>query len=73
MFKRAKEYSFLGTVISFLIIIPIILSSNLFAQTATLETSLNLQQVDGITIPFQNGIPLPSFEKQNRKIIKIIM
>ncbi len=42
-----------------------------FAQTATLETSLTLNQVDGITIPFQNGMPLPSFEKQNRKMIDL--
>ena len=45
--------------------------SNSFPQVATLETSLVLKQVDGITLPFQNGLPLPSFEKQNRKTIDL--
>jgi beta-glucuronidase len=71
MFKDAKRYSFLGIIISLPIILPVLLSSNLLAQTAALETTMTLQQVDGITIPFQNGIPLPSYEKQNRKIIDL--
>jgi beta-glucuronidase len=54
-----------------LILLLLILFSDAFSQTATLETSLVLEQVDGITIPFQNGIPLPSFEKQNREIIDL--
>ena len=53
------------------VLVSLLLYSNALPQTATLETSLVLQQVNGISIPFQNGIPLPSFEKQNRKIIDL--
>jgi len=42
-----------------------------FAQIATLDATLKMQQVNGIYIPFQNGIPVPSFEKQNRQIIDL--
>ncbi|RIK62484.1 hypothetical protein DCC62_27065, partial [candidate division KSB1 bacterium] len=31
---------------------------------ATLDATLQLRTVDGITVPHQNGIPIPSFEKQ---------
>ena len=36
-----------------------------------MKLRLNFKQVNGISIPFQNGIPLPSFEKQNRKILDL--
>ncbi|MCX7874826.1 MAG: T9SS type A sorting domain-containing protein [Melioribacteraceae bacterium] len=39
------------------------------AQTATLQTTFDFQKVNGINIPFQNGIPLPSFEKQSGRTI----
>jgi len=42
-----------------------------FAQIASLEATLTLKQIDGVTVPFQNGIPLPTFEKQNRYIINL--
>ena len=32
------------------------------AQTATLEPTLSLVDVNGIKIPYQNGFPLPTFE-----------
>lgn len=48
-----------------------LLNTSGYSQVATLETSLNLKEVNGITIPYQNGIPLPSFEKQNRKLINL--
>lgn len=71
MCPGTKENSFLRIIISLSIILPILISSHSSAQIATLETTLTLQQVDGITIPFQNEIPLPSFEKQNRKFIDL--
>jgi len=71
MIKNSRRYSFGGRILIFPIVLPIIAFSDLLAQTATLETSLKLQQVDGVIIPFQNGIPLPSFEKQNRKILNL--
>lgn len=46
--------------------------SNLLAQnTATLQKTLDLQTINGVEIPFQNGMPLPSFEKQNRTILDL--
>ncbi len=44
---------------------------SLKAQVGTLEATLQLQNVDGVMIPYQNGIPLPSFEKQERLIINL--
>ncbi|MDP2036845.1 MAG: glycoside hydrolase family 2 TIM barrel-domain containing protein [Ignavibacteria bacterium] len=39
-----------------------------FGQT-TLETSLNLVEIGGVSVPYQNGMPLPTFEKQNSRTI----
>ena len=47
------------------------LTSAIHSQTATLEATLSLEEVNGISIPFQNGIPLPTFEKQNRDMIDL--
>ncbi|MDZ7269579.1 MAG: T9SS type A sorting domain-containing protein [candidate division KSB1 bacterium] len=41
------------------------------AQIASLDASLRLQTVAGIAIPHQNGIPVPSFEKQRRTTINL--
>jgi beta-glucuronidase len=41
------------------------------AQTATLEATLSLKKIDGISIPFQNEMPVPSFEKQDRMVINL--
>ncbi len=60
----------------FLIItsLTLILPNNkLYAQSATsatLEATLSLTDINGVKVPFQNGIPLPSFEKQ-RTIIDL--
>jgi len=54
-----------------LLLAPFLISSTIFAQTATLKATLSLKNVDGISIPYQNGIPLPTFEKQNRAIINL--
>jgi beta-galactosidase len=70
VFSLRRDFSS-GRILIFLIILALFINTDLSAQIATLETSLSLQQVDGITLPFQNGIPLPSFEKQNRKTIDL--
>ncbi|MBW7888529.1 MAG: T9SS type A sorting domain-containing protein [Bacteroidetes bacterium] len=41
------------------------------AQIGTLEASLKLTTLDGITLPFQNGMAVPSFEKQPRTVISL--
>ncbi len=42
-----------------------------FSQVASLEATLKLEKVNGITVPYQSGMPLPSFEKQNHKMINL--
>ncbi|MGE5430236.1 MAG: hypothetical protein ACM3QX_04130, partial [Syntrophomonadaceae bacterium] len=41
------------------------------AQTAALEATMSLVKIDGVTVPFQNSMPVPSFEKQNRMTINL--
>ncbi|MDZ7301879.1 MAG: T9SS type A sorting domain-containing protein [candidate division KSB1 bacterium] len=45
--------------------------SSVGQQIATLEATLRLRTVDAITLPYQNGIPVPSFEKQKRTTISL--
>jgi beta-galactosidase len=45
--------------------------SVIFTQTGTLKPTLTLENINNFYIPYQNGIPLPSFEKQNRQIIDL--
>ena len=42
-----------------------------FPQTATLTSTFSLHDENGVSIPFQNGIPVPSFAKQDRQIIDL--
>lgn len=44
-------------------------SVDLSAQTATLEATLSLKDIDGNKVPYQNNIPLPTFEKQKSRTI----
>jgi len=39
---------------------------NIFAQ-ATLEPTLLLNEIAGVAVPYQNGMPLPTFEKQSMR------
>lgn len=57
--------------LSTLILLLLVLIENTFPQVASLEATLSLKQVDGIKIPYQNGFPLPTFEKQDRQIINL--
>jgi beta-glucuronidase len=41
------------------------------AQIATLEPTLELRTIDGVTVPWQNNIPMPGFEKQQRTMISL--
>lgn len=36
-----------------------------------LKTTMTLRTIDGVSIPFQNGVPVPSFEEQNRTVIPL--
>ncbi len=68
MFIRRKSMrQFFLISVSFIIIA----SGNIFSQTAALESTLNLNNINGSIIPYQNGIPLPSFEKQKRSKINL--
>jgi beta-galactosidase len=46
-------------------------SSRLTAQVGTLEATLKMVSVDGIAVPVQNGIAVPSYEKQPRMNISL--
>jgi len=41
------------------------------AQIASLAATLSLQSLDSVTVPYQNGMPVPSFEKQQRAMISL--
>lgn len=41
------------------------------AQIASLPATMSFRSVDGVTVPFQNGIPVPSFEEQHRPVIDL--
>ncbi len=43
----------------------------LHSQTATLDATLSLRSVDNVMTPFQNGMPVPSWEKQNRPAMNL--
>lgn len=47
----------------------LIFYGKLFAQIGSLEATLSLKNINGLMVPFQNGIPLPSFEKQQSRTI----
>lgn len=49
----------------------LIFSGSAVAQIATLQATLQLRTVDGISLPYQNTIPIPSFEKQKRATISL--
>ncbi len=53
------------------IVIILLFSSHSFAQVASLEATFGLNEIEGINVPYQNGMPVPSFEKQNRTIINL--
>ena len=56
---------------SFIFLFLIIFSKSASSQTATLQATFSLQNEGGISVPFQNGIPVPTFEKQDRQIIDL--
>ncbi|MFA5834084.1 MAG: glycoside hydrolase family 2 TIM barrel-domain containing protein [Bacteroidota bacterium] len=49
----------------------IISASIVVAQTATIQSTFQLSSVSDITVPYQNGMPVPSFEKQRRTTISL--
>jgi beta-galactosidase len=55
----------------FIFLLTLLFSNMLFAQTATLDATFSLQEVDGVKIPYQNGMVVPSFEKQDRTILNL--
>jgi len=48
-----------------------ILSTQIAAQTASLDATLSFKAVNGVDVPFQNGMPVPSYEKQKRTTINL--
>jgi beta-galactosidase len=50
------------------IIVFLLINVVLYGQ-ATLEPTLTLVNINGVQVPYQNGVPLPTFEKQNARTI----
>ncbi len=68
---KLTGYLFSKTSAVFGLILYLSFLSISYAQTATLQATLSLKETNGINIPYQNGFALPSFEKQNRKILNL--
>jgi len=47
-------------------LLAILFINVLYGQTATLESTFKLETISQFTVPYQNGTPVPSFEKQPR-------
>ncbi len=43
----------------------------LYGQYASLQSTLNLETLSNVSIPYQNGMPVPSFEKQTRTMYSL--
>ncbi len=54
-----------------LIFLVFFAASICLSQIASLPATLELKSIGGITVPFQNGAPLPTFEKQPRPTIDL--
>jgi len=55
----------------FIFLLLLLLNNMLFSQTATLDATMSLKVVDGVKVPYQNGMVVPSFEKQDRTILNL--
>lgn len=55
----------------FIFLLLLLLSNMLFSQTATLDATFSLKEINGVKVPYQNGIVVPSFEKQDRTILNL--
>ena len=55
----------------FLILIIFALMDFTSAQTASLQATFSLHNEGSIIVPYQNGMPVPTFERQDRQIIDL--
>ena len=55
----------------FISLFVFIIQDFIIPQTASLQATFSLKNINGINIPFQNGMPVPTFEKQDRQIISL--
>ena len=61
MLKRSFSY----------LALAVFLSSCAFAEPVTQPTTFEVREIDGLNVPFQNGIPYPSWERQDRPYIEL--
>jgi beta-galactosidase len=52
-------------------LLSLLITAAASAQIATLPATFQLRANNGITVPFQNGMPVPTFEKQRRPTIDL--
>lgn len=66
----------MNKIIFYIILIPVLFINNIKSQenicNGTLEPTLLLKKIGNISVPYQNGFPLPSFEKQSNSTRTII-
>ncbi len=55
----------------FYIIIAVFLSPCAFAEPITQPPTFEVKEIDGLNVPFQNGTPFPSWERQERPYIEL--
>lgn len=69
MTTRTLRYSFINTTIFVLLLC--FSPNSRSQQIASLEATFQMRSIDGLALPFQNGMPVPSFEKQKRAMIDL--
>ncbi len=55
----------------FYIIIAVFLLPCAFGEPVTQPPTFEVKEIDGLNVPFQNGIPFPSWERQERPYIEL--
>lgn len=58
-------------IAAFLALLVLALAAVPQAQVATLMPTLELKNVDGLHVPYQNGMVVPGYEKQKRTLISL--
>lgn len=53
------------------LLMTMLVASLAAAQIASLPASFEIRSVNGVAVPFQNGMPVPCFEKQRRPVIDL--
>ena len=70
MLKRFFSYAAIAVYLSFFAFIPSG-AAQVQPSNDTQPSTFEVKEADGLCIPFQNGIPFPSWEKQDREYVDL--